>query len=104
MSMQQSHPALSIEADRHLGSVVPGACSNLRVSWSLQCFVASCSLFSWVQFGKATAVVPGAIAEVLHKMVLLIAAVCRRYNKWQQSDSKQPASPSVCSLCAGRYA
>jgi predicted Na+-dependent transporter len=60
-------------------------------------------MLNTVQFGNTGTVVPGAIVEVLHKMALLKAAVHRRYNKWQQSDSKQPASPSVCCLCAGRY-
>jgi hypothetical protein len=103
MSMQQGHPALSIAADRHLGSVVPGANSSLRAGRRSHYFVAWGATFNTEQFGNTGTVVPGAIVEVLHKMALLKAAVCRRYNKWQQSDSKQPAAPSVCCRCAGRY-
>jgi hypothetical protein len=102
MNIQQSHSVSSIAGSCHFGSVVPGANSSLRTSRRRQYFVAWRAMLNTVQFGNTGTVVPGAIVEVLHKMVLLKAAVRRRYNKWQQSDSKQPASPSVCCLCAKR--
>jgi hypothetical protein len=102
MEIQQSYSASSIAGSCHFGSVVPGANRSLRAGRRSHYFVAWRAMLNTVQFGNIGTVVPGAIVEVLHKMVLLEAAVRRRYNKWQQSDSKQPASPSVCCLCAWR--
>jgi hypothetical protein len=103
MEIQQSYSASSIAGRCHIGSVVPGANSSHRASQRSQYFVAWRAVLNVAQFGISNAIVPGAIVEVLHKMVLLKAAVRRRYNKWQQSDNKQSASPSVCCLCAWRY-
>jgi hypothetical protein len=103
MNIQQSHSVSSIAGSCHIGSVVPGANSSLRTGRRSHYFVAWLAMLNTVQFGNTGTVVPGAIVKVLHKMVLLKAAVRRHYNTWQQSDIKQPASPSVCSLCAWRY-
>jgi hypothetical protein len=100
MEIQQSHSVSSIAGSCHFGSVVPGANSSLRTCRRSHHFVAWRAISNIAQFSNTGTVVPGAIVEVLHKMVLLKAVVRRRYNKWQQSDNKQPASPSVCCLCA----
>jgi hypothetical protein len=102
MNIQPSYPTLNTADYSNLGSVVPSATIGHQAFPRERFSVVWRALSSIVPFGNTFACILSAIGQLQRKMAVSSAAVERRYNKWQQSDSKLRASPSVCSRCARR--